>query len=68
MRVNAYIRHAATQETALRLCACAEDEERFQRYAVSQMQQWQLKGKSTLPARVFLNALEHSKRSIDARL
>lgn len=56
------------QETALRLCAVAEDDERFQRYAASQMQQWQLKGRSTLPARVFLNALEHSKRSIAANL
>ncbi|BDA49868.1 hypothetical protein COCOBI_14-4880 [Coccomyxa sp. Obi] len=56
------------QETALRLCAVAESEERFQQYAVSQMQQWQLKGKSTLPARVFLNALEHSKRSVAAKV
>lgn len=52
----------------MRLCAVAENEERFQRYAASQMQQWQLMGKRTLPARVFLNALEHSKRSIGAKL
>ncbi|CAL8464269.1 g3804 [Coccomyxa elongata] len=56
------------QETALRLCAIAEHDERFQRYAVSQMQQWQLKGRSTLPAEVFLNGLEHSKRSIAAKV
>lgn len=52
------------QETALRLAAIAENEERFQKFAEAQMQHWDTTGKNTLPARIFLNSRDRAKGSL----